>query len=95
MKAVLFSMALACLCISYCPGQHPGAISLHTAKFRTGDDASWKGVGLDEAGWKDIRTIGAFPEDPGGYLSKQDLGWYDDFYKARVAPHGVQLLIVK
>ncbi|HEY4208584.1 MAG TPA: hypothetical protein VGM31_17280, partial [Puia sp.] len=42
---MLFSMA-----------QHPDAIRMAEARFRTGDDGGWKDAGIDDSGWKVVHT---------------------------------------
>ena len=49
-------------------------VSLETAKFHSGDDASWAGVNVDESGWRDIKNTMTWTSQ--GVKIENGFGWY-------------------
>ncbi|MDR0823502.1 MAG: putative Ig domain-containing protein, partial [Prevotella sp.] len=70
-KRSLFFFSLMLVCATICAQQ---TISLPVAKFKTGDDASWKDRDFNDASWETLKT--GVNWDSQGYSDYDGYAWY-------------------
>jgi hypothetical protein len=75
MKSKLFKrMLLATVCLFVMTVAEAQTLSISNAKFKFGDDPSWKTAAFDDSSWKQISVV--YRWDSQGFNREKTYGWY-------------------